>query len=344
MKYIDATTLRGWITKIFEAAGLRSEAAFLVADHLVEANLRGVDSHGVLRVPIYVERLRAGVVNPAPRPRVVRQHRGVALVDGDNGPGQVAGMFATDLVIRLAEQYGVGVVCVRNSTHYGAAAYYVERIAKAGFVGLTTTNAEPRVVPYGGAKPALGTNPIAFAAEAPQGMLVLDMATSQVAMGKIYFARERNEPIPEGWAVDEAGRPTTDPHKAQACLPLGGPKGFGLGLMVEVLSGVLTGAAILNEIGRMLDFSHPQNVGHFFLALDPEYTVGRKVFRERLGKLWDAIKATSPAPGFAEVLIPGELEERTRHQRLKGGIPIPEQLYNKLVQLSEALGVPVPAT
>jgi len=340
---IGAEVLRSWAQRLLQAAGLELEVAAIVADHLVYANLRGVDSHGMMRLPIYIARLKAGLVNPKPRPQVLRTLGPWAVVDGDQGPGQVAGRFAMGLTMQLAKEYGLGAVWVQRSTHYGAAAYYVEPAAREGFVALSTTNAEPDMVPYGGARAALGTNPLAFAAPAPQGILLLDMATSQVAMGKIFLARERGETIPEGWVVDEEGRPTTDPGRAKAALPLGGPKGYGLAIMVEILSGVLSGAGFTHRIGRMYDeWDRPQDVGHFFLAIDPRRVLGWEVFQDRMGTLWTELKAVPPAPGFTEVLLPGELEERTRKQRLVEGIPLPEAVYTRLVETSRQLGVEVP--
>ena len=172
-------------------------------------------------MPVYAERLRTGVLNPRPRPQVVRRDGALALVDGDSGPGQVAAVLATDLSIELAREHGVGIVSVRRSGHYGAAGYYAIRAAEAGLVGMSMTNTEPLVIPYGGAGAALGTNPIAFAAPTPTGVFNLDMATSQVAMNKVFNARTEGRAIPEGWGVDERGEPTTDPNAAVFGVPLG---------------------------------------------------------------------------------------------------------------------------
>ena len=205
--------------------------------------------------------------------------------------------------VALAREHGVGAVTVRRSGHYGAAAYYVMRPARQGFVALTTTNSEPFVVPHGGRGWALGTNPIAFSAPRRDGVLTLDMATSQVAANRVFNARDEDEPIPEGWAVDEAGTPTTDPHVAHAMLPLGGYKGYGLAVMVEVLSGALPGAGLTHGIGRLYDeFDRPQDVGHFHLALDPERTVGRGRLADLVEGLAAELAAVPPAPGQHEVL------------------------------------------
>jgi LDH2 family malate/lactate/ureidoglycolate dehydrogenase len=340
---LSEAALTSWTRRLLEAAGVAPSSAATVAEVLVEANLRGVDSHGVLRLPVYLRRIRAGLVNPVPQPRVAKQDGPVALVDGDRGPGPVAGVFAATVAAETAASRGVGVVGVFRSSHFGMAASYAMRIVRQGLVAMVTSNAEPDVVPYGGARKAMGTNPLAFAAPAPRGPLVLDMATSHVAMGKVFLARERGERIPEGWAVDAEGRSVTDPGRAIAAVPLGGAKGYGLALMVEILSGVLTGAGVTHGIGRMYDeWDRPQDVGHSFLALDPEYTIGRDAFLRRMGALWDELKAVPPAAGFDEVCLPGEIEMRTHAVRRREGIPLAGRVFEELVALSSELDVEVP--
>jgi ureidoglycolate dehydrogenase (NAD+) len=316
-----------------------------VAQTLVWTSLRGVDSHGVARVPVYAERLRTGVLNTRPRPSVVRREGAIAVVDGDHGPGQVAALAATDLSIELAREHGAGIVAVRRSGHYGAAGFYAIRAAEAGLIGMSMTNTEPLVIPYGGAGPALGTNPIAFAAPLPGGgVFNLDMATSQVAMNKIFNARVEGRPIPDGWGVDERGEPTTDADAAVYGVPLGGYKGYGLALMVEVLCGVLAGAGVRHAVGNLYSGGEErQNSGHFHLALDPERTVGRDAFAGVLGGLLDELRAIPPARGFDEVLVAGDPEDRARAERERSGIPIEPALWANLCALSEELGVSVPA-
>lgn len=343
---IDPLGLRDWTGSLLRASGLAPDAADTVAVMLVEANLRGVDSHGVSRLPAYVERLRAGLVNASPHPRIERREGALAVVDGDGGPGQVAGLFATRLACELAREHGLGAVGVRHSTHYGAAAAYVIRPAREGLVAFSTTNSEPLTVPFGGIRAALGTNPIAFAAPTGDGVFVLDMATSQVASNRVLLAREEGEPsIPEGWAVDAEGVPTTDPARAESVVPLGGYKGYGLALMVEVLSGVLSGAGVTHGIGRLYDeWDRPQDVGHFFLVLDPERTVGRARFTGVLDALLAELRSVPPAPGAHEVLVAGDPEERTQRERERDGIPLGAELWTTLETLSSELEVEVPAS
>jgi ureidoglycolate dehydrogenase (NAD+) len=295
-------------------------------------------------VPVYAERLRSGAINGTPRPSVASRDGALAVVDGDQGPGQIAALFATDLSIEIARELGVGVVGVRRSAHFGAAAYYAMRAAEAGMVGIAMTNTEPLVIPFGGAERALGTNPICLAAPAAGGIFNLDLATSQVAINRIYNARDEGRPIPEGWGVDERGEPTTDPAAVHAGVPLGGYKGYALALMVEVLCGVLPGAGVRHGVGGLYEGdAGAQDTGHFHLALDPERTVGRDRFATVLGGLLGELRAIAPAPGFDEVLVPGDPEDRARAERERSGVPIEPALWGTLCGLSDELGVAVPA-
>jgi LDH2 family malate/lactate/ureidoglycolate dehydrogenase len=341
---LHAAPLAAWSRALLEASGLEPAAAATVADTLVEASLRGVDSHGVTLLPIYAERLRAGSMNRRPRPRVERREGAVACVDGDHGPGQVAGVLAMDVSVELAREHGVGMVTARRSGHYGAAAYYVMRPARQGLVALSTTNSEPFVVPFGGRGWALGTNPIALSAPTPTGELTIDMATSQVAANKVAVARYGNEPIPEGWAVDEQGRPTTDPDQAYAMLPLGGYKGYALAVLVEILSGALPGAGVTHGVGRLHEeLERPQDVGHFHLTIDPERTVGAARLAQLVQALADELKAMPPLPGTDEVLVPGEPQLRNQALRERDGIPIPDGMWASLAELSDLVGVAPPS-
>jgi LDH2 family malate/lactate/ureidoglycolate dehydrogenase len=341
---IPPADLERWAQALLEASGLEADAAETVAVSLVDANRRAVDSHGVARLPAYSERLRAGYMNGRPQPQVERADGAVALVDADQGPGQVAGVLATDLSIELARRHGAGVVAVHRSSHYGAAGYYAIRAAKAGMIGMSTTNSEPFVVPYGGVGHALGTNPIALAAPTPDGIWDTDMATSQVAVNRIFNARDEGREIPLGWGVDARGEPTTDPGEVFAAVPLGGYKGYALAVLVEVLSGVLSGSGVGHGVGRLYEDQHPQDVGHFHLAIDVDRLAGRERAAELLGRLLADLKQIPPAPGHDEVLVPGEPEARARAERERDGIPLPPTLWTTLSELSAELGVTTPAS
>ena len=342
---IAAGDMERWVGDLLAAAGLEPDASAAVATSLVDASLRGVDSHGVARTTIYVDRLRAGGLNRRPRPKVLRQDGAMALVDGDDGPGQVAGVFATDLSIDLAREHGVGAVAARRSSHYGAAAYYTRRAAAAGMVAMSSTNSDPLVIPFGGTKPVLGTNPISLAAPLSDGIFDLDMATSQVAINKIYNARDEGRPIPEGWGVDERGEPTTDPAAVAAGVPLGGYKGYALAVLVEILCGVLPGAGITHGVGRLYgDPAEHQDVGHFHLALDPERTIGRDRFAALLEGMLAELVQVPVAPGHDEVLRPGDPELRARTERERDGIPVEPALLSSLQAYSAELEVTAPTS
>ena len=306
-------------------------------------SLRGTDSHGVARLPVYIERLRAGVLNARPRPSVLRRDGAVAVVDGDQGPGQVAGVFATDLSIELAREHGAGVVVVRRSAHFGAAAYYAMRAAEQGLVAMAMTNTEPLVIPYGGAEPALGTNPICLAAPSAGGVFNLDMATSQVAMNRVWNARDEGRPIPEGWGVDAEGRTTTDAAAVVVGDAARRLQGYGLALMVEVLCGVLAGAGVRTGSASSTGATTaPQDTGHFHLAIDPERTVGRDRFAAVLDGLLAELRAIPPAPGFDEVLVPGDPEDRRAPSASARASRSSRRCGARCSALSEELGVAVP--
>jgi ureidoglycolate dehydrogenase (NAD+) len=337
-----APALLRFAENLLLAAGADEESAKATATVLLDADLKGIHSHGLVRLPIYVRRLEAGLANPRPQLRLLCERSPLVLVDGDHGLGPRVGIFATQQAQALAQKHGVGVVGVQRSTHFGAAGFYAEALAKEGLIGMVLTNVEPDVVPFGGKRAALGTNPLAFACPAPQGILLVDMATSQAAMGKVFLARSRGERIPPDWGVDEEGNPTEDPMQVKALLPLGGPKGYALALMVEVLAGVLTGAGITYGVGRMYDdWNQPQNVGHFLLALDPGIFLGRTLFLERMAQLWQNIKATPSAPGFSEVFLPGERELRLREERLAQGVPLEATTVQALLELGQRFAVPL---
>jgi LDH2 family malate/lactate/ureidoglycolate dehydrogenase len=266
----------------------------------------------------------------------------VILADGDNGLGIIVGVKAMREAIRAAKQHGVALATARNSGHFGAAGYYARLASARGFIGLVCSNAGPAMAPWGSLTPYLGTNPMAFAA--PGGLedgVTLDMATSQVASGKVNLARLAGRLIPLNWATDSLGRPTDDPATALAGLmqPLGGYKGYGLALMIEILAGVLAGAAIGPHLfdgpsnGRV---SH--NVGHFFMALDVELFMPLAEFEQRMRQMADEIHQAELAPGAQRVYLPGEIERETAERREREGIPCPKHLIADLKQVGEQVG------
>jgi LDH2 family malate/lactate/ureidoglycolate dehydrogenase len=299
-----------------------------VAACLVRADLRGVGTHGLLRLPGYLERLRRGLVNPRPRLSPKRIAPAAAALDGQNGFGFVIGTRAMTEAIALARKSGIGIVAARRSNHFGMAASYVLQALDAGFVSMVFTNASRSMPPWGGREALLGTSPLA--AGAPGGKLapfVLDMSPAVAARGKMRLAEKRGEKIPLGFALDAQGRPTTDPTEALkgVVLPIGGPKGSGLAMLMDIFGGVLSGAACAGDVSdqyKVLD--RPQNVGHFFLAMRPDLFVPKKEYRSRMDTLVERVRACPRAEGFDEILMPGEIEAREEDKRSRSGIPYGE--------------------
>jgi len=336
---VDSKGLSAFSKDILREVGLPEKDAAITTESLIDANLRGVDTHGITRLSIYTRRLEEGVVNASPEMNLIKNTETAAILDGDNGQGQVVGMRAAEEAIKMATDKGSGFVGVKHSNHFGTAAFFGMKILEAGHIGLVLSNAPSTMVPFGGARPYFGTNPIAITIPAGQELpIVIDMATSVVAQGKIILADKEGKSIPEGWAVDKNGNPTTDTKAALegAVLPLGGPKGSALALMVDILSGVLTGAFWGPYLNSMWDdFENPQNVGHFIGAINVEGFMPLEKFKERVDQIIREIKAVPQAPGFKEVCLPGEIEFRTRDERLKKGIPLGEGVFSDLVKLGK---------
>ena len=346
MCHIGATELRDYATRVFEAVGLSGDHAACVADNLVLADLRGIDSHGVTRIPIYAERLQRGVVNATPALRAEHEGGPLVVVDGDNGPGAVVGRYAVDLAIEAARKHGIGAALAHSSNHFGICAYYALRATEQNCLAIVMTNSPPSMAVHGSAEPGVGTNPFAFAAPV-QGRkpVVLDFASSVVARGKIVEKAKKGEPIPEGWALDKAGRPTTSAKAAEegTVLPFAGPKGSGLGLLVDILCGVLTGAAFGPLISNLYnDFENPQNIGHFFLVIDPGAVATDGEFEKRNAQFAAHIKSLRAAAGFAEILLPGEPEDRFADRHAAQGIPLSVTTMQALRDFSRPLGIPFP--
>jgi LDH2 family malate/lactate/ureidoglycolate dehydrogenase len=296
-----------------------------------------VKSHGTIRVPEYVRRVESGVMDPRAEARFVHDEGAVGLLDGGNGFGQAAGCTAMRRAIDKAQALGIGLVGVRNSNHFGIAAYYAMMALDAGMIGLVMTNASPAINPFGTSTPLLGTNPIAVAV--PAGVekpIVLDMSTSLVARGKIRFAALTGKEIPPGWATDADGEPTTDAKKALkgSLEPIGGPKGSGLSLIVDLLCGVLTGSCLTGEVKTIVDVSGPAKTGHIFGAIDIGRFIGREPFRQNVDAVIRRIKGL-PARAGQKVFMPGEIELDLAARRMQEGVPLAEEVARNLNALAE---------
>ncbi len=347
IRYITASALREFTAAIFERLGLPEPHALIVADCLVKANLRGLESHGVARIPIYAKRLRLGLVNPCPALALNRVAPGAAHLDGDDGMGMVVGTEAMKGAIAIAQETGVGLVGVRRSTHYGMAAYYVLQATTADHIGFAFTNSSPGMAPFGGTKPILGVNPLAVGVPAGRRPpVVLDMAMSGIARGKMRLAAMHGEPIAEGLGVDAQGRPTTDGMAVfggGAVNPFGGPKGSALAIWMEIMGGVLTGAAFAGEMKSLYeDFSGPQRIGHVFMAIRPDLFLPMAEFKQRMDTMIDRLKDSHPAAGFDEVLMPGEPEARREEERMRTGIPLTPEVLAPLRAEAEAVAIAPP--
>ncbi len=347
MNAFPIDVLRRFSNAVFEKAGLTADDAATVTECLIHADLRGHASHGLTRIPIYSERLLAGAVKARPEVTIHRHAPAFLMVDADNGPGPVVTMRALDAAIETAREQGACVAVVGHSNHNGSGSFYVEKAVAAGCLALAMTNAPPSMAVFGGREAVIGTNPITFGTPvAGKTPILLDMATSVVARGKIVEKSKRGEAIPEGWALDGEGRPTTDARAAEAgvVLPMSGPKGSALAIMVEVLCGVLSGGRFGAEMGNLYsDFETPQDVGHFFLLVDASHAPLGATYAARVTALVEDLKASALAEGFDGILMPGELEILRADETQGRGIALPANVVSELAALAERLGVaPLP--
>ncbi|MBS1254202.1 MAG: putative oxidoreductase YjmC [Anaerolineales bacterium] len=340
---VDSRTLQAFVTELFEKAGMSSEDAAFHAHALVQTNLWGVDSHGVLRLPIYIQRLRSGALNPQPQVRKLRGSGALEVLHGDDGPGFIVGREAMQRAIELAEGFNIGVVGVIRSNHFGAAALYARMAVERGMMGIAMTNVIPNMVAPGGSRPITGNNPIAVAVPTfGEFPFVLDISLSNVAGGKLLLASKKGEKIPLDWATDREGRPTDDPDEGFAgfLLPVGGHKGLGLSYVVDILCGVITGGVFQHELKSMYKHSDdPSLTGHFMIALNPLAIMSREELDSRMTSFYETIKSSPMWDESEEMLLPGELEHRTAQERKENGIPLPSELYTELRELGDELGV-----
>ena len=331
-------------TDLLVAAGMIPDEAATVSDLLVETSLRGVDSHGVVRYPIYARRCRAGgIISPAPV-EWVSDNGATSLLDAGDGAGQVVGCRAVERVIDRAATHGVAAVGIRRSNHLGALASYSQRIADAGHIGLVMTNASPQIAPTGGAEKLLGNNPWSIAVPYERAPIIMDMANSVAARGKIRLHKSAGTPVPEGWARDPQGLPTTDPDQALAGLlePIAGYKGYAIVFMVDVLCGVLMGARNGPEVTELPTLDRPMGVGHLFLAINIDSFAGRETYDAKLEQLVQRIRGTRLAPGVEAVHLPGDIERNIAEERSTTGSPVSRSVLEDYRSAADELGCAVP--
>jgi len=340
--YVTAENARKFVQSVLIGNGVPPENAAIVADCLVLADLRGVDTHGVNRIPSYMERIRKGVLDAKASPTLHQVTPVVAQVDGKNGFGFVAAHMGMARAIEMAKEFGIGMVSVKHSNHFGMSAWVVQQALDAGMMSLVFTNSSPALPVWGGRSKLMGVSPIACGAPAgKERPFILDMAPSVAARGKIYKAARRGEKIPTDWALDGEGRPTDDPNKALegVMLPMGGPKGSALAIMMDVFSGVLSGSAFAGHVANPYDPSRPADVGHFLIALKPDLFMSLEEFKERMDYLYRRVVDSDKAAGVDRIYYPGEIEQLTHEERLKTGIPYVEAEIEALNKEAERVGV-----
>ena len=339
---VDAARLTGFAAAVYSGAGMSEADARLVADTLVQADLWGHQSHGVLRLGWYLDRVRNNVMNPVTKPEFVVDAGAMALIDGHDGVGHVLTVLATKEAVKRAKAHGIGVVGVRNSNHFGTCMYYTMMGAREGCVMFLTTNGGPAMAPWGGMKKIIGTNPWSVAAPVgKRAPFVVDMAATGVARGKIYLARNKNLPIPLGWAINAAGEPTTDPQEAidGIILPMAEHKGYAIAAMVDLLSGVLTGSAFLSAVHSPYQTAEKSSCGHLMIAMNIAAFQPLAEFNKRMEQFIAEIKAVPTAKGFDEVFYPGEIEAGNDARNRKEGLLFPDDTLADLRRIAKETGL-----
>ncbi|KAI1853182.1 hypothetical protein JX265_011463 [Neoarthrinium moseri] len=321
--YVRSEDAQKFVEDVLKGNGVSAKNASTVARCLVQADLRGVDTHGINRIPSYMARIQQGALDAAADPVVTKVTPVVGQVDGRNGFGFVAAHAGMKLAIEMAEQFGIGMVSIKHSNHFGMSAWIVQQAIDANMMSLVFTNSSPALPAWGGKSKLMGVSPIACGAPGRDKPFILDMAPSVAARGKIYKAKRREEKIPLDWALDAEGNPTDDPTAALGgvMLPMGGPKGSALAIMMDVFSGVLSGSAFAGHVTGPYDPSKPADVGHFLVAIKPDLFMSLDEFRDRIQYLYERVVGSEKAAGVERIYFPGEIEQLTQAERLKNGIP-----------------------
>lgn len=342
MKYLDSDKARRICEQAALRRGVSEEHAQWFARALVDTSLMGIDTHGLRLLPLYLRELDEGRSNPKPAFKVLSQRGGTATLDVDAALGTVAGVHAARLAVDLAAQHGIGAVAVGNSNHFGAASVYGLEIAARNMVGLITTSAAARMAPFNGKKPMFGTNPICFAAPAGKDRTyLLDMATSQISYSQIKHYRKNGTKLPTGWVLDEAGQYTESPDEVVSLAPLGGYKGQGLAMMVQILSCLLAGMPLDHELEHLDTgrFDIGRNIGHFMIAIDIGAFTDPAQFQSAVAGLMAVVRET-PAREGERVLVAGDPQAITRRKRLAEGIPASDEEASVLLREAQALEMP----
>ncbi len=343
VKNISSTSLKTFVEELFIAGGMRPQEADWYAETIVQSNLWGIDSHGVIRVPTYFKRILIDAINRKAETKTIRKAPAVTLVDADGAAGAVAGRIAMEQAIADARVHGVGVAGVTNSNHFGAAALYSRLAAQQGMVGISMTNVMPLIAAPGAKAAVVGNNPFSIAIPTYCDFpFLLDMSMSVVAGGKLHLAVAKGEKIPYGWGVDKAGQPTDDPQKAidGFLLPIGGYKGLGLAYAVDILSGVITGGLFADQMRSMYhDPDVPSLTGHLMIAMDLSAWITPEEMQKRMEYYRNFIRNVPMADGAAPLVFPGEIEANQEKKRRKEGVPVPVSTIETLNKLKAKYGV-----
>ncbi|MGB6102267.1 MAG: Ldh family oxidoreductase [Pusillimonas sp.] len=339
---LDPLRLKAFVTTIYAQTGVPDADAQIMADSLVQADLWGHQSHGVLRTGWYLQRLRNGVMKPDTHIEVLRDRNATALLDAGDGVGQVVAQRAMQMAIDKARQHGTATIAVRNSNHFGTVMYFTRQAAEQGCIAFMASNGGPAMAPWGGARhKIIGTNPWSIAAPCgARAPIVLDMANTGVARGKIYLARQRREAIPLGWALDAEGAPTTDPEAAIGglILPMAGHKGYAIATLMDVLAGVLPGSGFLSAVNGPYHYDKRSGVGHFISVHDVDAFLPMAEYDARIERFISEIKSQPLAQGFDEIFYPGELEARAEARNRDDGLQLPRDTWTDLQRIATETG------
>ncbi len=322
---IGAESLYSFIVDLTAKTSLRKSDAGILAESLIDADLKGIRSHGLIRLPVYIRRIESGVIEIAKEVKAVREKGAVKILNANHGLGQVAGVRGMEMAMSIAKKFGVGICGIFNSNHFGALGYYTERASKEEMIGLAITNTFPAMAPLGGKEKAIGNNPFAISVPRLRDFpITYDVSTSTVAYGKIMVAQREGKKIPLGWALDSEGNPTDDPDEVilrnGSLTPFEKHKGYGLAFVLEILAGILTGASFGRQIHSMFDLKELAGLGHFMIASDIEHFMEVENFYDRLEQFVQSIKLSGLAKGAEEILIPGEVEHRNKKMNLEKGL------------------------
>ena len=361
MRYVSFHALEKFMIEAFMAVGMPRKDAEIAADVLISSDKRGIDSHGIGRLkPIYLDRIRQGIISPITKIDVIKETYTTAVLDGNNGMGQVISKKAMEMAIEKAKTYGMGMVAVRNSNHYGIAGYYATMATDANMIGITGTNARPSIAPTFGVENMLGTNPLTFGIPSDEAFpFVLDCATSISQRGKIEVYQREEKSLPEGWVIGSDGKPRTDTEQVlkdllnggAALAPLGGigetlggHKGYGYATVVEILSSALQGGAFLKALSGLSDKKKvPYHLGHFFMAINVENFIEMDDFKKTSGDILRALRSSERSPSESRIYTAGEKEYLAYQERLNTGVPIPEALEEDIKKVEEWYGIKLEA-